>query len=113
MSEWVGSRLLGKTWTEQVNDSHRIEHADGWQYCRVWRFARPDDPHPVLGPPAGEGWEQNLCVGDDSGRSVTVPVWSDGSVVMQKTHWRREYRGVVKRHLSEQVRWDGDPHPNG
>lgn len=110
MSEWTG-RLLGKTWTEQVNDSHRIEHAHGWQYCRVWRFARPTDDHPKLNPSDGV-WQLNTAVGSH-GFSVTVPAWSDGSVVMQKTHWRRRHAGILKKHLAEQVRWDGDPHPNG
>lgn len=113
MTELPENQLLDKTFSQTVSDAHAIEHAHGWQYCRVWRFARPTDPNPVLGPPQGEGWERNRAVGDDSGRTQTVPAWSDGSVIMQKTHWRRRHAGILKKHISEQVRWDGDPHPNG
>ena len=111
MSELAGYRLMGKTYSQQLKDSHAIEHANGWQYLRVWRFARPDDPHPVLRPSEGE-WAINWECGK-GGQSVTVPAWSDGSVVMQKTHWRRKYSGISRKQLAEQVRWDGDPHPNG
>lgn len=111
VSETDIPRLLDKPWSEQVNDSHAIEHASGWQYCRAWRYARPTDPHPKLQPSEGE-WQLNDVYGD-SGLSVTVPAWSDGSIVMQKTHWRRKHVGILNKHISEQVRWDGDPHPNG
>jgi len=106
--------LLNQTMSEAISAGHAREWVNGWQYCRVWRFARPDDPHPKLQPSEGE-WELNGECGSPGmrGRSVTVPVWSDGSVVMQKTHWRRKHVGILNRQLSEQVRWDGDPHPYG
>lgn len=65
---------------------------EGWQYCTVWRQVAADAPFDLDEPPAGTGW----VVNEDKagGREVTVPVWSDGSVVFQRRYWRRPVAGM-------------------
>lgn len=100
------------TAAERLAQQHAMETALDWQYAHVWRQARDTDPHPVLGPPESDGWELNVDCGD-SGQVVTVPSWSDGTVVFQATRWRRRYPGMTNAHpqrtVHVRVTWDGDP----
>jgi hypothetical protein len=108
-------RLLDEAWSERIRRGHSYETCDGWQYGTVWRFAVPGDDNPVMGPPAGDGWELNV---DFRGGAVEEksPRWSQGDVVMQLTHWRRRFPGAMPgtvRSVNERVRWDGDPRRTG
>lgn len=100
------------TFAQLLARSHSIEGAEGFQYAQVWRFARDTDKLPVLGPPEGDGWVVNLDY-ENLGLEVSVPSWSDGSIVQQCTHWRREYKGMSRVRVDQtvhvQVRWEGDP----
>lgn len=94
-----------------------MEWADGWQYGLVWRTALAGgDPleFDPLGPPAGGGWELNVDCGD-KGRDYSTPRWSDGRIVIQRTHWRRPQEGIQPwqhgARVQERVRYDGDPSP--
>lgn len=105
------------TSAERLAQQHAMETAMDWQYAIVWRQARDTDPHPVLGPPEIDGnnrWEINTDCGEQ-GQVVTVPSWSEGSIVFQSTRWRRVYRGMTNAHprrvVHVRVAWDGDPKP--
>lgn len=102
------------TTAERLAGQHARETAEGWQYATVWRFASLHHTQPVLGPPEGDGWEINTDVGD-RGQVVVEPSWSDGTIVMQSTRWRRRYPGMTNAHphrkLGVRVTWDGDPKP--
>jgi hypothetical protein len=111
MSEY---ELMKDSWSDRLINAHTTETAFDWQYGVVWRFARADVDYPVLGPPAGDGWELNE---DFAGGFIEarIPRWSDGDVVMQLTHWRRKSPGMSaadpKKVVHERVVWDGDPRP--
>ncbi|MGW6277725.1 hypothetical protein [Kribbella sp. NPDC055071] len=72
---------------------HSLSLADNWQYGIVWRLALADEPHLPDEPPAGSGWILDT-LRDGGVRTVSVPAWSDGSIVLQRTRWRREAPGM-------------------
>lgn len=72
---------------------HGIEWMPDFEYATVWRQAKADDRFDLADPPDGEGWEVNVDKGEQ-GAEVTVPRWSDGTVVHQKMYWRRESKGM-------------------
>lgn len=72
---------------------HEIEWVSGFEYATVWRQAKASDPFDLMDPPDGDGWEVNIDRGE-RGAQVTVPRWSDGSVVHQAMYWRRESKGM-------------------
>lgn len=74
-------------------DHHVIEWAQDWQYGVVFRLALADEPHLPDVPPAGDGWVLNTAVAGGV-RTVTCPAWSDGSIVLQRTRWRRAAPGA-------------------
>lgn len=82
---------------------HRAEHAAGWAYATVWRFAsKPADAAAVVDfdpfpPPEGSGWQLNLDRAPNMGREVEKPGWSDGSRYMQVTYWRARQRVATDR----------------
>lgn len=107
-------RLYVPTAVEQVGRLHAMEFADDWQYATVWRMARSGQRWTTLGPPPGVGWEINSNYQGGVKQQI-VPVWSDGSIVMQLTPWRRRVVGMRPWHLKqtvyERVQWGGDPRP--
>lgn len=76
-----------------VEQLHGMQWATGFQYCTVWRQAKNGDPFDLADPPDGEGWEVN--VDREGGSQVTVPRWSDGTVVHQAMYWRRPVKDMV------------------
>lgn len=79
-----------------VEQLHGMHWAPGWQYCTVWRQAKNGDPFDLAGPPDGEGWEVN--VDREGGSRITVPRWSDGTVVHQAMYWRRPVKDMQPWH---------------
>lgn len=106
--------LLDDSYPARLAYAHGKENASGWQYGRVWRFAKAEDDQPVLGPPKGAGWVLNADFPGGADERC-LPRWSNGSVVMQITHWRRESPGMPPADLNklvhERVTWKGDPRP--
>jgi hypothetical protein len=108
---------MGKIdWAQNRRSMHAIEFLDGWQYGVTWQFALPNEQHMPDEPPPGTGWELNVDRGD-SGRTVELPVWSDGSVVQQRTHWRRKHRlragaRAVYVHVDRRPWWIGSRIPD-
>jgi hypothetical protein len=97
---------------ERLKLSHRQEWAHGWQYGIVWRTAKATDTRVQDGPPSGEGWELNIDTHED-GLETRIPSWSDGSIVMHITHWRRSSpkSKASEIRVRERIKYDGDPHP--
>lgn len=96
---------------------HLCESGMNWQYGIVHRLALAGEDHPIDEPPAGDGWILNTAAGV-CGRVLVIPAWSDGSIVQQRTHWRRSVPGMrhwqLNAHVSENRRpwWVGSRVPS-
>lgn len=78
--------------TNSIN-GHDWEGANDWQYGRVYWLALATEPALDDKPPPGKNWILNTNKGDD-GRDTVVPAWSDGSIVLRRTYWRRPFPGM-------------------
>lgn len=107
------TELFQQTEAERLRLSHQLEWDDHWQYGVVWRFAWADERHNEDGPPDGKGWELNVDI-HSAGFERRTPTWSDGSIVMHVTHWRRPHPRAYRlspRKVTKRIRYEGDPHP--
>lgn len=108
------TELFQQSEAERLRLSHQIEWDDHWQYGVVWRFAWANEVRREVGPPPdGNGWELNFDT-HLGGFERRVPSWSDGSIAMLVTHWRRPHPAAYRlspRKVVKRIRYEGDPHP--
>ena len=86
------------SWPALIRRAHSLEHAEGWQYAVVWRFAPIEHQHRLAellsDPPEGNGWEPN--VDRAGGAEISKPSWwTEGRHVMHAAYWRRPMPGMV------------------
>lgn len=103
-------------WKQSLRNAHGIECVAGWQYGVVHQLALRTEPHYPDVPPPGNGWELNVDRGD-AGRSIELPIWSDGAIVQQLTWWRREHglpwpQGAAHIHVNRRTWWVGSKIPD-
>jgi hypothetical protein len=72
---------------------HGWEGARDWQYGRVYWLALASEPPLADEPPPGDGWILNTAM-DGGGRTTVAPAWSNGSIVLCRTYWRRPFPGM-------------------
>jgi len=100
-----------------VSGDHAAEYAPDWQYGVVHWLALVEEPLLSQVRPAGDGWVLNTDMGD-GGHVVTLPTWSDGSIVQHGFYWRRSSPGMrgwmPKAHVQECRRpwWMGSKVPD-
>ena len=87
------------SWPALIRRAHSLEHAEGWQYAVVWRFAPIEHGHRLAellnDPPDGSDWEPNFNRADN-GTEITKPSWwTEGRPVMHAAYWRRPMPGMV------------------
>ncbi|MFB6726347.1 hypothetical protein ACFCV3_39630 [Kribbella sp. NPDC056345] len=74
----------------------------GWQYAHVSWLALATETHKIGKPPEGDGWIRNKLAGQN-GFDVSVPSWSDGSIVHRRVYWRRRMPGVRRPHPKQSI----------
>ncbi|MEJ1110897.1 MULTISPECIES: hypothetical protein [unclassified Kribbella] len=91
-----------------TSGKHVSEAVMDWQYGVVYWLALASEPLLEAAPPAGDGWVPNTDVGE-AGHVIVVPVWSDGSIVQHRTHWRRFSLGMRQWRQNAHIRMDRRP----